>query len=417
MLVLLYEIVNYLICNFQRTSNSIFPVSSTFPEKRKTESAENSKATRILNYNPYSPFSPLALSSWGENLNDNLSSPSAKEHMLTEASEDSSVTEPRERQLFGIPNFDFHGGSLFSPPKASPPPRKPKNVHFSSAYHAHSHDYNRLPYTESLDDGYHHSSLYGHSSYNNERPPKTIFKSPKVSYNKFGIGQPYKEKPSEYLFSPQKPTLPFSYPHSDSPYHFSHLPPQTIHESSVAPIFPSETYPPLHKPAYTPHLAQSVESDKGSHYLINHHYLHKPAGSFHKPASDPSYPNSGYFPKDILTKITSYLPNIYNALTNNPLFNLNVDNTFESIWKPVKGHIPNKYHYDHHGSGLSTSASTTKVEMPKYGYLVYNPVRKNPYFVIPAENEDEFVANHMGRTVRRRKDRKDITPMYIPKSV
>lgn len=405
----------YLICNFQQTSNSIFPVSSTFPEKRETESAENSKATRILNYNPYSPFSPLALSSWDENLNhnDNLSFPSAEEHMLTQASEDSSVAEPRERQLFGIPNFDFHGGSLFSPPKASSPPRKPKNVHFSPPHHGH--DYNQLPYTEPLDDDYRHSSLYGH----NERyPQKTIFKYPKASYNKFGLRQPYQEKHAEYIYSPQKPTLPFSYPPLESPYHF-HLPPQTIHESSATPIFPSDTYPTPHKPSYTPHLAQTVESDKGGHYLINHHYLHKP-GNYHRPASDPSYPNSGYFPKDILTKITSYLPNIYNALTNNPLFNFNIDNTVESIWKPTKGHIPNKHHYDHYGSspGLSTSASTTKAEMPKYGYLVYNPVRKNPYFVIPAENEDEFVANHMGgRTGRRRKDRKGTTPMYIPKSV
>lgn len=318
-----------------------------------------------MNYNPYSPYSPIS-SFWDDNRNS-----SSREFLRARTSEESTV-EPRERQLFGYPSFDFHD-SLYSP-KVSPP-RKSKNVQILRP------DHPKIPFRDQAD----HVPLYRPSTSELNKPYlNSVPETPKGSllYNKLGN---FNEKHSGGFYQNPKVNLPFSYPPPESPYYYQNS--QLNH--APAPLFPNNAYE--NKPEYSPlpHLSQSIQHDKGSHYHINHHYLQNPPikPNYPKPASDLSYPNSGYFPKDILTKLTSYIPNIYNALTNNPLFNFNVDNTIESIWKPVKG-VPTKY--DSSVAGTSTAAS-----MPKYGYLVYNPVRKNPYFVIPAADEEEFVASHM----------------------
>ncbi|CAL8097095.1 unnamed protein product [Orchesella dallaii] len=319
-----------------------------FLEKRETESATQSKTARILSYNPYSPYSPL--SPWD-------SHNSSSEFLLSQPS-DKSSTAIHKRQLFG--NFDFHGGLYAN----RFPAMKPQSHLIRHPLHPPMHIDHPSPF------------LY------NDIPPHT---TSGFLHNKL--------RPENFpeFHAPHQPftPLPPKYPPIDTPYplYNSH----SLHGSSK---FLMKKAPELHDQHHSvPHFGLPYDKKNQNlknNYLQDIRIQNKP---YHKQATDPSYPNTGYFPKDILTKLTSYIPNtIYNAMSKNSLFSINKEDTYEHVWKPIKG-VTTSYN----ANIPEPQSATNRFSMPKFGYLVYNPTSGNPFYVVPAENEDDFISKYIDR--------------------
>lgn len=220
------------------------------------------------------------------------------------------------------------------------------------------------------------------------------------SHENFGQSPFPPSSPPHSHFTPRKPHHPFSGFHrkpkqekfskEPHPYHSEHpvsYPPMDTHHSLHSPLSPFKptvliqnkidefhSHNPHHPPHRYTHMLHSIFDENGDNFVVSHHY--PPVTSQHdpppiKPASDPSYPNSGYYPKDILTRVT-FIPNIYNSMMKSPLFNVNLDNTLESLWKPSQGGPPNW------PFPFSDSTAHSKIDMPRYAYL--STIR---YVVIP----------------------------------